>query len=74
MNYIIIIIAIHFQFTCSIEFSHKRSTQIKTHKSLFRSYHPHYLQSLSYPQPFTPHFYFGTVKTNTPIFFYSQVE
>lgn len=25
----------------------------------FRSYHPHYLHSYSYPEPISPHIYFG---------------
>lgn len=34
----------------------------------FRSYHPHYLHSYSYPQPSTLHMYYGRVQDNIPVF------
>lgn len=37
---------------------------------IFRSYHPHYLHSYSYPIPITPHFFFGQVSRSSkrPVF------
>lgn len=39
-----------------------------------RSYHPHYLISLSYPRPMSSHIYYGEVVGNRPLFLYSDVE
>lgn len=36
--------------------------------SSFRSHHPHYLHSRSYPTPSTLHMYYGRVEGNTPVF------
>lgn len=41
---------------------------------VFRSYHPHYLHSYSYPQPSTLHMYYGRVMNNKPIFLIQQGE
>lgn len=38
----------------------------------FRSYHPHYLHSYSYPQPSTLHMYYGRVMNNQPVFLIQQ--
>ena len=38
----------------------------------FRSYHPHYLHSYSYPQPSTLHMYYGSVANNRPVFLIRQ--
>jgi hypothetical protein len=37
-------------------------------RSSFRSYHPHYLHSRSYPTPSTFHLYYGRVESNSPVF------
>jgi hypothetical protein len=50
------------------------SSSINKQDSKLKSYHPHYLISLSYPHPITPHIYYGEVVGSTPIFLYSDVE
>lgn len=42
--------------------------------SHFRSYHPQYLHSYSYPQPSTLHLYYGRVMNNRPMFLIQQGE
>jgi hypothetical protein len=74
---------IHFCFLKDVESNDKHSSPVESlqiseklvkKEYLLRSYHPHYLVSLSYPHPMTPHFYYGEVIGNTPLFLYADVD
>jgi hypothetical protein len=42
--------------------------------SELRSYHPHYLNSLSYPHPITPHIYFGEMYGANPVLLVKNMD
>lgn len=53
----------------NIKSDDEQTTSIKIiTQSELRSYHPHYLNSLSYPYPITPHIYFAEVIGTQPLF------
>lgn len=43
-------------------------------ESHLRSYHPHYINSISYPQPMTPHIYYGEVIGPKAVFLYKDIN
>jgi hypothetical protein len=43
-------------------------------QSELRSYHPHYINSISYPNPMTPHIYYGEVVGVKPVFHFKNID